>query len=379
MPKQERIKTTYPGVYYIQGISKASGKPERLFYITYRKEGKQIEEKAGKQYSDNMTAAKANKIRVLRTEGQQLSNKERRKQREEIKLAKNIWTINKLWNEFHYQKTEEGLKSLKIDVYRFNKYLSEIFGKKEPKELVVKEIDDFRIMLSKNLKPASVKQVLTLLQRIINFGFNRQLIAPLGFKFQMPKVDNSKTETLSREQLSKLLHVLDEKPGSMAADIMKIALFSGMRKSEIISLKWDDIDFENSFIYIRNPKSGIGEKIPLNKTVKKVIKSQTKTDSVFVFSGRAGNQIVDISHLFNEIKRRAELPKDFRPLHGLRHVYASMLASSGKVDMYTLQKLLTHKSPQMTQRYAHLRDDALKKAADLADEIIEEAGKNKTV
>lgn len=104
MPKQERIKTTYPGVYYIQGISKASGKPERLFYITYRKEGKQIEEKAGKQYSDNMTAAKANKIRVLRTEGQQLSNKERRKQREEIKLAKNIWTINKLWNEFHYQK-----------------------------------------------------------------------------------------------------------------------------------------------------------------------------------------------------------------------------------------------------------------------------------
>lgn len=47
-----------------------------------------------------------------------------------------------------------------------------------------------------------------------------------------------------------------------------------------------------------------------------------------------------------------------------------MLASSGQVDMYTLQKLLTHKSPQMTQRYAHLRDDALKGAADLAGEIV---------
>jgi integrase len=47
-----------------------------------------------------------------------------------------------------------------------------------------------------------------------------------------------------------------------------------------------------------------------------------------------------------------------------------MLASSGKVDMYTLQKLLTHKSPQMTQRYAHLRDEALKRASDTAGNLF---------
>jgi integrase len=57
-------------------------------------------------------------------------------------------------------------------------------------------------------------------------------------------------------------------------------------------------------------------------------------------------------------------------LHGLRHVYASMLASSGEVDLYTLQRLLTHKSPLMTQRYAHLRDAALKRAANVASDII---------
>jgi integrase len=56
-----------------------------------------------------------------------------------------------------------------------------------------------------------------------------------------------------------------------------------------------------------------------------------------------------------------------------------MLASSGKVDLYTLQKLLTHKSPQMTQRYAHLRDEALKRASDLAGSLIDEVmnGKEK--
>ena len=82
---------------------------------------------------------------------------------------------------------------------------------------------------------------------------------------------------------------------------------------------------------------------------------------------------MDINKQVNRIKKRAGLPAEFRPLHGLRHTYASMLASSGKVDMYTLQKLLTHKDPRMTQRYAHLRDETLKKAAKVADDIIEAA------
>ena len=79
---------------------------------------------------------------------------------------------------------------------------------------------------------------------------------------------------------------------------------------------------------------------------------------------------MDITKQMNRIKQAAGLPRDFRALHGLRHVFASMLASSGQVDLYTLQKLLTHKSPAMTQRYAHLRDQALRQAADLAGNII---------
>jgi integrase len=54
-----------------------------------------------------------------------------------------------------------------------------------------------------------------------------------------------------------------------------------------------------------------------------------------------------------------------------------MLASSGKVDMYVLQKLLTHKSPIMTQRYAHLRDETLKRASDLAGELVNKVLKKK--
>ena len=92
-----------------------------------------------------------------------------------------------------------------------------------------------------------------------------------------------------------------------------------------------------------------------------------------MFPGRGGRQRSTVTREVNAIKHAAGLPKEFRPLHGLRHTYASVLASSGQVDMYTLQKLLTHKSPQMTQRYAHLRDEAIQKAADLAGTIISQA------
>ena len=103
-----------------------------------------------------------------------------------------------------------------------------------------------------------------------------------------------------------------------------------------------------------------------------MIEGHNNDDSPYVFPGRGGGQRTSIAKQVNKIKEKAKLPKDFRPLHGLRHVFASMLASSGQVDMYTLQKLLTHKDPQMTQRYAHLRDETLKKASNLAGIIIEQ-------
>jgi integrase len=67
----------------------------------------------------------------------------------------------------------------------------------------------------------------------------------------------------------------------------------------------------------------------------------------YVFPGRGGKgQLTDIRRQVRNIVKKAGLPDDFRPLHGLRHTFASALASSGEVDMYTLQKLLTHGSPQ---------------------------------
>jgi integrase len=183
-------------------------------------------------------------------------------------------------------------------------------------------------------------------------------------------VDNTKTEDLTTEQLQALLKTIDKDKHPIAGLMMKMALFTGMRRGEMFKLKWEDIKFERGFIHIRDPKGGPDQKIPLNDPARELLESMERT-SEFAFPGLRGGQRVNIGKQVAKIRDDAGLPSDFRPLHGLRHVYASMLASSGKVDLYTIQRLLTHKTPQMTQRYAHLRDEALKRAANLAGDIIQ--------
>jgi integrase len=371
MSKFKRNNTKYPGVYYIMGTSIANGKPEKIYYIFYRKDGKQIEEKVGRQYQDDMTPARAARIRADRINENQLSNREKR---EEQKAEK--WTIDKLWQS--YKENNPGLRGIITDENRYKNYIEPYFTDKEPKEICPFEIDKLRVTLLKKRKPETVKHVLKLLRRIINYGENKHLCDGIGFSIEMPKVNNEKTEDLTPEQLNRLLEAIDQDHNIQAKNIMKMALFTGMRRGEMFRLKWNDIDFERGFIYIRDSKGGKDQKIPLNDETRDLLKNHPVL-SEYVFPGRNGGQRTTITKQVNSIKEKAGLPKDFRALHGLRHVYASMLASSGKVDMYTLQKLLTHKSPTMTQRYAHLRDEALKKASDLAGDIINEAMNYKKV
>jgi integrase len=375
MPKQKRVKTDYPGVYYIEGTSTATGKHERIYYIYYWKEGKKIEEKAGRQIEDAMTPARANALRADRISGKSLSNADRRAAKRQQENAI-IWTLSKLWEE--YKANKPLTKSVATDENRFKKHILPVLGHKQLKELAPLDLDRLRINLGKTLKPQTVKHVLGLIKRLSNFGISRRLCEGIGFKITVPKVSNLKTEDLSPEQMKKLLEAIEKKTHPHAGDMMRLALYTGMRRSEMFKLTWEDIDFQRNFIRLREPKGGDDQPIPMNEFARQLLLNRPRfKDSPYVFPGRQGKELVDINHALAEIKRASGLPRDFRALHGLRHVFASMLASSGQVDLYTLQKLLTHKSPVMTQRYAHLRDESLKRASALAGELLNETVQQK--
>ncbi|MCK4820214.1 site-specific integrase, partial [bacterium] len=340
--------------------------------IVFNRDGKVIEEKAGRQYADRMTPAKANRYRSDRIEGRQKSRKEIRESRQAAKKAEaKRFTIAKLWDL--YTETYPGNKGLKNEKLKFERYLRSGIGKKEPSALMPMDVDRLRLKLQKKGKRTMAARVLELLRRTINFGVKRGSVDPIRFKIKIPKLNNQTTEDLAPEQIKKLIEVLDADIDQTAANVMRLALFSGMRRSEIFKLKWVDLDFRRGFITLVDPKGGKDQIIPMNDTARGIFESIYKRND-FVFPGRfPGQHLTDCRKSFARIAKAAGFPKGFRPLYGLRHVYASMLASSGQVDMYTLQKLLTHKSPLMTQRYVHLRDDTLKRASGLAVSIIEEA------
>jgi integrase len=364
MLKQIKRKTKYPGVYYTLKAGQ-DGRSERVYYICYRKEGKLVEELAGGQFQDNMTAEGAAHIRLERLNGDVSTNQGGRKG---FRQTREVWTFDRLWGT--YKTHRPGLKGLRTDENRYQNHLKPSLGEREPQSLSPLEVDRLRLELLVTRRPGTVRNVLELLRRLVNFAAKKRLCETPTFTIEMPKVNNVKTEDLNAKQLTRLLEALERAPNLQVAHLMKMALLTGMRRGELFRLTWNDVDFERGFIHIRDPKGGQDQKIPLNAKARELLQSHPRTDSPYVFPGRRGRKRVDINQQVNQIKEAAGLPRDFRALHGLRHVYASMLASSGQVDLYTLQKLLTHKSPTMTQRYAHLRDQALRQAADLAGDII---------
>lgn len=351
----KRHKTEYPGIFYRLANRRAKpGKQQKSFYIVFKTGGKVYEEKAGLQYDDAMTAAKAARIRAQRIEKKRPSPKERRERAQ--------WTFNALWTEYVRQRGTVN----HADVSRFKTYIQPTIGNKRPDELEHKDVDKIRMENLAGKADATIYAVLGMITRIALFGADHDLCKALSFRIKKPSLANSrKTECLTKAELERFINVLDANPGDVAASL-KMALFTGMRRNEIFKLEWRDIDEERGFIHLRDPKGGVDERIPLNSAARQVIQEQPRNREL-VFGYK--NASVAYEHA-KKLKKEAELPEDFRIFHGLRHTYASMLASSGKVDMYVLQRLMTHKDPKMTQRYAHLRDSALKAGSDVAADIF---------
>ena len=362
MPRQFRNYTRHNGVYFVE---LANG--DQTFFIRYKKDRKLIEERAGRR-SQGWTAAKANRLRTERLAGKTGSNADQRSREiAEKELKNNRWTFHKIFDE--YLASRPDLKGRTNDIRRFNSYLEKDFDQKTPEEVTHFDIERLKRGLDKkNLKPATVRHALEVLRRLSNFATKHNLCPGISFVIEMPKVNNLMTEDLTPDEYFRLTKLLDEEKNIQASNLLRLALFTGMRRGELFKLKWKDINFIRKNISIKDPKSGLDETIPLNEMALSVLNNHKKQESEFVFPGLRGNQRKTTPRPLRRIIKKAGL-KNFRPFNGLRHSYASFLVSSGKVDLYTLQKLLTQKSPQMTQRYAHLSNKALMEASNVISEI----------
>jgi len=136
----KRHKTNYPGVFYREANRIGGNGLKRVYYIVFEQGGKVFKEKVGRQYSDDMTPARAARIRAERIEGRRPSRKEIR---ETAKVVK--WIIDRLWQKYNAGWLTDG--------GRYENHLKASFGWKEPRNISQIDIHRLRITLTKTLKP----------------------------------------------------------------------------------------------------------------------------------------------------------------------------------------------------------------------------------
>jgi integrase len=207
--------------------------------------------------------------------------------------------------------------------------------------------------LSKDYKPASINKITAILKHMFTKAYDWEMITDNTLrkirKVKSVKGENKRLRYLSLDECQTLINACDPhlKP------IVITALNTGMRKGEILNLKWNNVDLRHGFILLDITKNGERREIPINDTLKDVLQGITRRlDISYVFyDNTTGKPFQDVKRSFNTACRRAGI-KDFH-FHDLRHTFASQLVMAG-VDLTTVKELLGHKTLTMTLRYAHL-------------------------
>ncbi|MDO5115245.1 MAG: tyrosine-type recombinase/integrase [Synergistaceae bacterium] len=257
------------------------------------------------------------------------------------------------------------------------------------KKMITDCIETYR---QKGLKGASINEYMSRLIAMINWAKREGLIEE---DYQFPRIakqattdSDVKTRYLSPEERKRLYAALEAREQKQGKDYLKtavtIANHTGIRCGALLGLCWGDITSQpdgGQTIHIspRLAKSKKSYDLPLSVVAKKALEvwreysEQTwgpiKPEDHVIRRGKQGTPVAYTS-IMRDWKRLLKEAKieNFR-WHDLRHDFASQLVMAG-VELYTVQRLMTHETIRMTQRYAHLSPENLKKALSKIDGLL---------
>jgi integrase len=304
----------------------------------------------------------------------ELKNAEEEKKKDIENKENVIFAV--FWND-HYKPYSEQKKNWQAEKSFWENWIKDSIGKKRMKHITIFDLEKLKNKMDKAGKsPKTIQHVLATIRQVFNRAINIDMFPgpnPVS-KIKLQKINNQRVRFLNNDEAAVLLETLKEK-SNQVHDMALLSLHTGMRAKEIFSLSWQHIDFDNDMIHIVDTKNTESRYAYMSYTVKEMLQNnfQNRTTE-FVFPGSNGNQIKYISKTFPRVVDGLGFNKAISDnrnkvvFHTLRHTFASWQAQNG-MDLYTLQKLMGHKSFQMVQRYAHLAPDNLKKATRLFNKM----------
>jgi integrase len=230
-------------------------------------------------------------------------------------------------------------------------HLQQFFGsERQLAELSAADIEGYKLHRRGFVSGATVNRELALLKRMFNLAIAWDLFLDLNpvRKVKFFREFNTGIRVLSPEEEPALLKYASP----YIQDIIMVALGTGLRIGDILSLPWSAVDLEMSILKVFSAKPGKITEIPINSDVRKVLeywRLGKRNDFVF-YNPETGKPFVDLKAGFALACKRAGITGV--TWHTLRHTFASRLLDRG-VDIVTVKELLGHSTIVVTMRYAH--------------------------
>lgn len=295
-----------------------------------------------------------------------------RKKEHQIKLGQYdmLDTVIPTLKEFSVEYLKHGKEVVKKRSWYRDEYGSkhflELFGGRKLSEITPKDVDDYKLIRLKIVAAATVNRELQIIRHLFNLAkrWKKFFCENPVSEAKLLSVNNQKERILTYEEQGKLLGLCNPylKP------ILIAALNTGMRKSEILTLKWINVDLDNGLITIEhaNTKTKTIRRIPINSAFRKLLLEQKLKSS--------SNEFIFLSQNGSPYKRHDSLKGAFERLckkanivglrfHDLRHTAATRMIEGG-ASIVAVSKILGHTDIKMTMRYTH-PDNSLKEAVEL--------------
>lgn len=211
--------------------------------------------------------------------------------------------------------------------------------------------------------PATVNRAVAYLSSVLSYAVEREIIPENPCRKLKLTEPRGRVRYLSDDELARLR-------GAVAAQetlpdlslFVEAALRTGARAGELQGLRWEDIDFQRGVAILHETKNGERRLLPIRGALLEALRNKPRTCAL-VFTCPTGVGRIQYGNAWRAALKAVGI-ESFR-FHDLRHHAASTLVQNG-VDLYAVQHLLGHKSPTMTQRYAHLAPEAI---TDIGDKL----------
>jgi integrase len=254
--------------------------------------------------------------------------------------TKNLKTI---LGHLRYWKTELGKHALR-------RLHPDLINKK------IHELSQGKVLYKGDRAPATVNRYRATLSSVFTVAYQEWMWideSPMK-RVRKLKEPRGRIRYLSYEERDRLLPVCLESKNRLLYPIVIIALSTGMRRGEILNLKWSDIDLENDKAVLHNTKNGERRVVALKRKALEELKKlylENSRNSLYAFPNKWGTGPLAFKSSWENAVRNASI-EDFH-FHDLRHTAASYMAMSG-ASLLEIAEFLGHKCLSMVRRYAHL-------------------------